>query len=223
MSRRCTSKFTLIELLVVVAIIAILASMLLPALSKARNMAKRTTCQNNLKQVALAAYALYTDDNDGFLPSSNLPNLITAVDSYLPPFPNPGAHKDWIWNGCPSRDPSETPKYGGQTRSYGWNRMLGSAWTWGDIRITQVNKADRTCGFIESTYSAWYSPTHYETPLVAGRHLGEGLNFSFVDGHISWLRAYAWRSYEGGRCSMPQSDTAAPDNVTRGGCIWHPY
>jgi prepilin-type N-terminal cleavage/methylation domain-containing protein/prepilin-type processing-associated H-X9-DG protein len=75
---KCQSGFTLIELLVVIAIIAILAAMLLPALSSAKQKAKQIGCINNLKQLNLS-YQMFIGDNNGTLLDYTLQGVWTKT------------------------------------------------------------------------------------------------------------------------------------------------
>ena len=81
--KQLKSGFTLIELLVVIAIIAILAAILMPALSQARGRASATTCTNNLKALGLAVHN-YADDFNGIvLPRRPWKNDTKAIWSYV--------------------------------------------------------------------------------------------------------------------------------------------
>jgi len=75
---RSGPAFSLVELLIVIAIIAILAALLMPALTAAKLEGKRIGCQNNLRELVLGVQ-LYTADNDGKLPDNN-----------------PGSTNDWV-------------------------------------------------------------------------------------------------------------------------------
>ena len=102
---RLQGAFTLIELLVVIAIIAILAGLLLPALSRAKEAGRRISCVNNIRQLALSC-TMYVDDHNGKFPARTVGQPVSGQ-----PNPRwPGALRDGYKDLRILRCPSDLPK-----------------------------------------------------------------------------------------------------------------
>lgn len=99
--------FTLIELLVVVAIIAVLASLLMPSLQNAKERGKQALCLSNMKQIHLALM-MYADDNDGWFPPVDY--LTANIFNALAMSGDLGAGSGWCWDANPTR-PTWMPRY----------------------------------------------------------------------------------------------------------------
>jgi prepilin-type N-terminal cleavage/methylation domain-containing protein len=198
--RKPSQAFTLVEMLVVIAIIAVLAALVLPALASAKERARSTQCVDNLHQWGLA-YRMYADDHQDFLPRRGQgvqtlavidrpDDWFNALPVYfsLPAFQlmvtnstKPAAHTQSIFI-CPTaNNPGGTYflPYGMNMNLSPWN--LPTATKYGDVAHPDcvVAMADAP-----GPYASTYPSVHSYSPLA--RHGGR-INLLFLAGRVQSL------------------------------------
>jgi len=165
--------FTLIELLVVIVIIAILAAMLLPALARAREQARRGVCLSNLKQIGLAIH-MYAQDNYEQFPADNVGGdpgsgheLKESVSFALL---HPRYASSLALFVCPSATESVAINEDAFTDSY----LDHCSYSYTNRAFSERTMPDTAVAADKLPYQG------------SENHGKEGANFLFVDGHAEW-------------------------------------
>jgi prepilin-type N-terminal cleavage/methylation domain-containing protein/prepilin-type processing-associated H-X9-DG protein len=189
--------FTLIELLVVIAIIAILAAILFPVFAKAREKARQSSCQSNLKQIGISV-AMYMQDYDERTPKYWRPlrggswwnvNLEPYIkNSQVWRCPSEGAvpanlTPDYSLNAHSTQNGDASPAYNSTPGTTG-----SASSTMSEVSTLLCTDGDRGEDIMGCLYSTRPPFTGAATLYSMKPRHNDGLNCAFFDGHVKWMR-----------------------------------
>ncbi len=218
--------FTLIELLVVIAIIAILAALFLPAISLAKEKARRIACMNNTKQISLGV-TLYASDNNERMSGERMGGGSGTV---WPPPPKPNNGRVWTWSFALLPYTS-----GSMTNSSGLWVCPTMPPTW-DPALEEVNvDVQASYGIAEDTFWGTYGNTgvhSYSTTRIAkptqmillgdSRWPGPGISARFLSWDHAWMGFWHMRrcnyAFWDGHTEALRARITVTDDA--GDCMW---